>query len=70
MRVAVNAEMCEGNGKCEATAPEVFRLGNGDVSEVLVDEVPEGLVTGVDRAIRLCPRQAIAWVPGDRPPTR
>jgi ferredoxin len=29
---------------------------------VLVDEVPEELREKVERAIRLCPRQAIAWV--------
>jgi ferredoxin len=32
------------------------------VSIVLMDEIPEDLKEKVDRAIRLCPRQAIAWV--------
>jgi ferredoxin len=53
--------MCEGHAKCEMAAPEVFKLGPDDVSIVLVDEVPEELREKVDRAIRLCPRQAIAW---------
>ena len=62
MKVAVNADMCEGHGKCEMSAPEVFKLGPDDVSVVLVDDVPKDLEEKVNRAIRLCPRQAIAWV--------
>ncbi|MGB4862887.1 MAG: ferredoxin [Tepidiformaceae bacterium] len=62
MKVKVDSDMCEGHGKCEMSAPEVFKLGEDDVSVVLVDEVPKELEEKVNRAIRLCPRQAIAWV--------
>lgn len=61
MKVVVNPDMCEGHGKCELAAPEVFKLGPDDVSVVLVDDVPDSLKDKVDRAIRLCPRQAISW---------
>jgi len=61
MKVVVNPDKCEGHGKCEKAAPAVFKLGDDDVSVVLVDEVPESLREQVERAIRLCPRQAIAW---------
>ena len=61
MKVIVNEDMCEGHGKCEMSAPEVFKLGPDDVSIVLIDEVPPELHEKVERAIRLCPRQAIAW---------
>lgn len=64
MKVQVNQEMCEGHGKCQASAPEVFELRDDDVSYVLVDDVPEELEPKVERAIRLCPRQAISWVAG------
>jgi ferredoxin len=43
-------------------APEVFELGDDDVSRVLVDPVPEELREKVERAARLCPRQAITVV--------
>ena len=62
MKVRVDEDMCEGHGKCEMAAPEVFKLGDDDVSIVLLDDVPEALTAKVDRAIRLCPRYAIAWV--------
>jgi ferredoxin len=61
MRVHVDPDRCEGHGKCEAAAPEVFRLGDDDLSQVLVEDVPEALQAKVERAIQLCPRQAISW---------
>lgn len=62
MKVQVNEDMCEGHGKCQNAAPAVFRLRGDDVSEVIVDVVPAEEVERVERAIRLCPRQAIKWV--------
>jgi ferredoxin len=64
MKVQVNQDMCEGHGKCQQAAPEVFELRDDDLSHVLVDDVSEELKPKVDRAIRLCPRQAISWVQG------
>ena len=60
MKVQVNSDMCEGHGKCELAAPQVFKLGADDISIVLIPgEIPANLVDSVERAIRLCPRQAI-----------
>jgi ferredoxin len=61
MKVVVDPDLCEGHGKCEAAAPEVFELGDDDLSRVLIDDVPEDLRGKVENAIRLCPRQAISW---------
>ena len=62
MKVMVDTDMCEGHGKCEMAAPGIFKLGDDDLSIVLVDEVPKEREPDVERAIRLCPRYAIAWV--------
>jgi len=59
MRVEVDHDRCEGHGKCQASAPEVFELRDDDLSYVILDPIRAGLVTKVERAIRLCPRQAI-----------
>ncbi len=64
MKVEVNHDVCEGHGKCQMSAPEVFELRDDDLSYVLVDDVPPELREKVDRAIRLCPRAAIRWVDG------
>lgn len=61
MKVTVDVDLCEGHGKCQAAAPLVFELRDDDLSHVLVDEVPQDQEKAVDRAIRVCPRQAIAW---------
>ena len=37
------------------------KVGEDDQSHVLVDDVGEELRPQVERAIRLCPRQAISW---------
>jgi len=58
--VTVNHDLCEGNMMCEANAPTVFKVGDDDLARVLVDEVPEAEREGVERAVRLCPKQAIA----------
>lgn len=62
MKVRVDPDRCEGHAKCQAAAPEVFRVGDDDLSVVIMDDIPESLRPKVDRAIRLCPRQAISWV--------
>ena len=65
MKVIVDYDLCEGHGKCEMNAPEVFQVGDDDQSHVLLDDIGEELRPQVERAIRLCPRQAISWVPED-----
>jgi ferredoxin len=48
--------------KCQLAAPAVFEVGEDDLSHVLQDDVPQDQVTAVERAIRVCPKQAISWV--------
>ena len=63
MRVQVDSDRCEGHAKCQASAPEVFEVRE-DQSHVLMEDVPEALREKVERAIRLCPRQAVSWASG------
>ena len=60
LKVTVNSERCEGNMVCQTNAPTVFEVGDDDLARVLVDEVSEADRDGVERAIRLCPKQAIS----------
>ena len=59
MKVAVNYDRCEGYARCQAAAPEVFEVRDDDRSYVLIPEPGEELRPKVERAARLCPRQAI-----------
>ncbi len=60
VRATVDAERCEGNMICEGNAPEVFQVNDDDLAEVLVNEITDDQREAVDRAVRLCPKQAIA----------
>jgi ferredoxin len=62
MKVIVDPDRCEGNVRCVAAAPEVFELGDDDIARVKIVEPSEDLRTKVERAARLCPRQAITIV--------
>lgn len=59
MKVSVNYDLCEGHGRCESAAPEVFELRDDDRAYVLIERPGEELRFKVERAARLCPRQAV-----------
>jgi ferredoxin len=58
-RATVDHDRCEGNMICEGQAPAVFMVGDDDLAEVLVKEITDDQREAVDRAVRLCPKQAI-----------
>ena len=59
MRVGVDHDLCESHGVCEREAPEVFRLGDDEVTQVLQVEPAEEMHEAVRRAAWGCPKQAI-----------
>lgn len=58
MKVVVDYDRCEGHARCKATAPEVFDVQEDQVI-LLSPEPGEDLRAKVERAVRLCPRQAL-----------
>lgn len=59
MKVIVDLDRCEGHARCVEVAPEVFALNDDGQSEVIVANPGEALRPQIERAVRLCPRQAI-----------
>ena len=60
MKVHVDAERCQGHGRCYATAPAVFEpddVGNGH--EIGDGIVPPDLEADARRAVANCPECAI-----------
>ncbi len=60
MKVHVDADRCQGHGRCYALAPQVYEsddLGNG--VEIGDGVVPEGLEASARRAALNCPESAI-----------
>jgi ferredoxin len=62
MRVVVDADQCEGNARCMKLCPEVFRVGEDDRVEILIERPDESLRAKVERAVEKCPRQALSIV--------
>ena len=59
MKVVVDYELCESNALCMEAAPEVFEVREDDLLYLLQEEPPEPLRAKVERAVRVCPKQAI-----------
>ncbi|HXN84413.1 MAG TPA: ferredoxin [Candidatus Binataceae bacterium] len=60
MKVVVDRQACEGNGKCVEVAAEVFEVKEDDRAVVKLDNPPANLNDKIKLAVRLCPRQAIS----------
>ncbi len=63
MRVVIDKLACEGYGKCERIAPDLFKMDAGGVAYVLIDGDlnPERLARA-KAAVQLCPVKAIHLV--------
>jgi ferredoxin len=59
-RVCVDAERCEGHGRCYTLAPDVFDSDDGGHAVVLVDKVSGELEAQAVTAEQNCPEHAIA----------
>ncbi|WP_437806936.1 ferredoxin [Sorangium sp. So ce1078] len=61
-RILVDRDLCEANQACMRAAPEAFRVDEEDRLHILLDEVDPALRPKVERAVRACPRRALALV--------
>jgi len=59
LRVSIELRLCAGHGQCEAAAPEVFRVNDNWLADVLIEEPPESMREAVEKAARLCPTGAV-----------
>ena len=65
MKVQVDHDQCDGYGKCQEAAPDIFELRDDDLSYVLVDEVPADRIEAARLAIKNCPKLAISEITND-----
>lgn len=66
MKVHVDQELCQGHGRCYATAPDLFEpddIGNGH--EIGDGSVPAGSQDHARVAVANCPERAIEVTEGD-----
>ena len=58
-RVEVDADLCQGYAMCELEAPDVFNVPKRGTVEIIDPEPPDEMRDDVERAIEMCPTQAI-----------
>lgn len=58
-RATIDADRCQGHGRCAMLAPRVFDIDDDGIGTVLVDPVPDDEVHDVREAVLNCPESAI-----------
>ena len=59
-RVVLDEDLCQGPAMCELEAPGVFAVPKRGVVEILDSEPPDDIREDVERAVEMCPTQAIS----------
>jgi len=59
MRVVVDLDLCQGHAQCEDAAPEVFKVNDDALVEIMIDQPGESLRSKVEAAARRCPTEAL-----------
>jgi ferredoxin len=62
MKIVIDIDLCAGHAQCEDAAPEVFRVNDEALVEVLMDNPPESLREKIEDAARRCPTDVISIV--------
>lgn len=66
MRLRIDPEVCATTGQCASALPEVFRLDENGIAQVIVTDVPPQLHEPARDAVGRCPVAAIEVVADDR----
>lgn len=61
MKIVVDRDLCEGNARCVALAPQVFRTDDND--QLVITQPTEAQREAVEAAVAVCPRQALSLEP-------
>lgn len=59
MKATVDKSKCIGCGSCEASCPQVFRMGDDGLAEVHTNPVPAAAEGDAQEAAASCPVEAI-----------
>ena len=58
-RVEVDEDLCQGHAMCELEAPDVFKVPKRGIVEIVDPEPPDEIREDVERAVEMCPTQAL-----------
>jgi ferredoxin len=60
MHIRLDADRCQGHGRCYVLAPDLFDADDYGHCVLLVDEVPAGREDGARTGVENCPEQALS----------
>jgi ferredoxin len=60
MRIIVDQDRCMGHGQCELVAPDLFKLDENGIAQVLVENPDDNQLKRLEEAIRRCPEAVIS----------
>jgi ferredoxin len=58
-RIEVDLDLCQGHAMCELEAPDFFHVPKRGKVEIVDREPPEDARDEVERAVEMCPTQAL-----------
>jgi ferredoxin len=62
MRIVVDRDLCESNGVCVRTAPDMFVIDESDRMRLLAERPSPEQMDKARAAVRRCPRHALSLV--------
>ena len=60
MHIRLDADRCQGHGRCYVLAPDLFDADDYGHCVLLVDEIPAGREDGARSGVENCPEQALS----------
>ena len=60
MKIHVDTEKCAGHAVCQALAPDIFEVGDDQLTHVLMEDIPERMRETVQGAVDDCPTRALS----------
>jgi ferredoxin len=61
-RIVVDRDLCEANGVCVKTAPDMFVIGDDDTMRLLAERPSPEQMDKARAAVKRCPRRALKLV--------
>jgi ferredoxin len=58
-RIQVDLDLCQGHAMCELEAPDYFSVPKRGKVEITDPEPPEDARDEIERAVQMCPTQAL-----------